>query len=261
MAICKVILIGSLSLAYSQAYGQGAGPVPFRKQQLNPQFYSEGINFGDLNRDGKQDIIAGPHWYPGPAFTQKLAFRQPRATPFPIGGDSDCYSIFVYDFNQDGWPDLVVAVEWGPVKVFWNNQGRFTPAPGLGFDRYYSRWLGLGSGDWDADGRPDLVVTSWGRNVQAQADSARPLYLYFGNFGASFALDLLLAQEDPRLGGVAPLAGFARLSRAVPEIAQRLRTFHRYADATVPQVLGPAAAQAPSPGLRVHPTFRRRPTA
>jgi hypothetical protein len=106
------------------------------------------------------------------------------------------------------------------------------------------RWWGLATGDFDEDGRPDLVVTGWGRNVVPRADSLRPLYLYFGNFDPNGSLDFTLAQEDPRLGAIAPLASFARLSRAVPSIAERVRTFHAYADLTIDQLLGPAAKTA-----------------
>ena len=32
----------------------------FKRIQLNDQFWSEGANFGDLNNDGKNDLISGP---------------------------------------------------------------------------------------------------------------------------------------------------------------------------------------------------------
>ena len=38
----------------------------FKRQQLTDKFWSEGATFGDLNRDGKPDIISGPYWYEGP---------------------------------------------------------------------------------------------------------------------------------------------------------------------------------------------------
>jgi hypothetical protein len=43
----------------------------FKKTQLNDQFWSEGANFGDLNRDGVNDLISGPYWWEGPAFTNR----------------------------------------------------------------------------------------------------------------------------------------------------------------------------------------------
>ncbi|MGQ0704484.1 MAG: CRTAC1 family protein, partial [Gemmatimonadales bacterium] len=142
------------------------------------------------------------------------------------------------DVDQDGDSDLLLAIEWGTIKLFRNDAGRLAPATGMGFEGIYSRWLGLASGDFDGDGRPDLVSTSWGRNIRWQADSLRPLYLYFGDFDGNGSLDPLLAQDDPRLGGPAPLASFARLSRAMPGITQRLRRFQAYADATVDEVMG-----------------------
>jgi hypothetical protein len=148
------------------------------------------------------------------------------------------------DLDQDGWPELVLATEWGPIRVFRNDHGRLTRAELPGFETYYSRWLGISSGDFDGDGRPDLVGTSWGRNLRLKADSTHPLLLYFGNFGSGSSLDLLLARYDERLKGTGAQASFARLSRAVPEIAQRLRSFTAFADATVDEVLGSAAARA-----------------
>ncbi|MDB6057951.1 MAG: repeat protein, partial [Verrucomicrobiales bacterium] len=40
----------------------------FQKIQLSDEFWSEGANFGDFNRDGKMDIVSGPYWYEGPDF-------------------------------------------------------------------------------------------------------------------------------------------------------------------------------------------------
>ena len=63
------------------------------------------------------DIIAGPYWYRGGEPSSKMAFRQPRATPFDIAGDSDCYLIFVHDFNGDGWADILSFRTAGGAQV------------------------------------------------------------------------------------------------------------------------------------------------
>src|SRR5687767_15131630 len=46
----------------------------FTKQQISKEFWSEGANFGDFNRDGVNDIAAGPYWYQGPDFAKKHEF-------------------------------------------------------------------------------------------------------------------------------------------------------------------------------------------
>src|SRR5678815_67529 len=40
----------------------------FKKTQLSDKFWCEGATLGDLNRDGKPDIVSGPYWYEGPDY-------------------------------------------------------------------------------------------------------------------------------------------------------------------------------------------------
>ena len=69
--------------------------------------------------------------------------------------------------------------------------------------------MALAAGDLDGDGRLDLVATSWGRNTATQVDSTRPLSLVHGPVGAAGEEEMLLAQQDSRIGGLAPLDRFA----------------------------------------------------
>src|ERR1043165_6293050 len=52
----------------------------FKKTQLTDKFWCEGATFGDLNRDGKSDIISGPFWYEGPEFTNRHEFYPATAS-------------------------------------------------------------------------------------------------------------------------------------------------------------------------------------
>jgi hypothetical protein len=139
---------------------QAADPA-FARIQLNAEFYSEGINTGDINLDGIPDIVAGPYWYPGPAFTQKTAFRAPRATPFPISGDSDCYAIFIHDFNGDGWRDILSFRQDGGAQAVWYENPK-------GAGGYWTERTAFSAVhnespafvDVDGDGKPELVTNS-----------------------------------------------------------------------------------------------------
>jgi hypothetical protein len=145
------------------------------------------------------------------------------------------------DVNGDGHPDLLLARDWGSILLLLNDgHGRFHAASdSWGLNRWTSCWNGIAVGDLDGDGRLDIVATSWGRNTATPADTARPLNLIYGKFGAAGEEEMLLARRDS--GGLMPLNSYARLRVAIPDLASRIRTFGAYADANVEQVLGPAA--------------------
>jgi hypothetical protein len=147
----------------------------FVKTLLNADFYSEGINHGDLDRDGNQDIIAGPYWYPGPSFAEARAFREPRATPFDVAGDSDCYSIFVYDLNQDDWLDVLSLRTAGGAEAVWyeNPKG----AGSLWVEHVVFGAVDNESAtfvDIDGDDKPELVTHSNGYGGWAVPEWSQP---------------------------------------------------------------------------------------
>ena len=52
----------------------------FKKLHLDEFYWSEGANFGDLNRDGSPDAISGPYWWEAPAFTKRHELYPPATT-------------------------------------------------------------------------------------------------------------------------------------------------------------------------------------
>ncbi len=84
--------VGLLLAAVSAS--PAASPVAFEKHVLTDKYFCDGINAGDINRDGRPDIVAGPFWYEGPDFQRKHEFypavglgarQEPQQQPVFVG--------------------------------------------------------------------------------------------------------------------------------------------------------------------------------
>ena len=95
----------------------------FQRQTLSTEYFCEGAGFGDVSRDGKPDIVSGPYWYAGPDFKTKHEIYAPK--PQNRNRYADNFFSFVYDFNGDGWGDVLrVGFPGTPALVFENPKGK-----------------------------------------------------------------------------------------------------------------------------------------
>ncbi len=206
------------------------------------------LAMADYDGDGWLDLFVGGRVIPGryPTAATSRLFRGRRDGAFePDLRDPDIQNIGLVvgavfsDIDVDGDPDLVLALEWGSLRVLRNDRGRFRDATvELGLSDALSKWTAVSTGDFDADGRPDLIATSWGENTEYQATVAHPLEVYFDDVDRNGTIEVLEAQYDARIGASSPLIGFGRLSMALPSVMSRILNYAEYADADVGDALG-----------------------
>jgi hypothetical protein len=149
----------------------------FRKQILTDKYYCDGITAGDINRDGKMDIVAGPFWYEGPGFTTKHAFYPPVEFPTPPSPTDSMFS-YVHDFNSDGWPDILVLGRVHLHSAFWYENPQNPSSTSTPWKKHFvfDRIKGESPPfvDVNADGRPELVAHWENRWGLIQFDPSAP---------------------------------------------------------------------------------------
>ena len=203
----------------------------------------------DFDRDGRLDVFLGarvlPGSYPLAPRSSLLANRGGRFedvtdTLAPGLREVGMVTAALWsDVDGDGWPDLLLTLEWGQVKYYHNEQGRgFTDwTEKSGFARAGAGWwTSIASADFNGDGRPDYVVGNVGLNTQYHADVAHPALLFYGEFkegGTSLAIEG--TYEGDKLY---PWRSRKELGAALPSILKRFPRNDLYARATLGEVLG-----------------------
>lgn len=127
----------------------------FKKIKLSDKFYSEGMFYGDFNHDGKMDVVAGPYYYTGPDFQNRVEYFP--AKEFDPNSYSNAFLMFAHDFTGDGWTDILV-IGWPGKESYWyenpqDKKGSW--AQHLAFGKVDNESPGFG--DITGDGKPEII--------------------------------------------------------------------------------------------------------
>lgn len=147
------------------------------------------------------------------------------------------------DLDGDGWPDLVVAGEWMPVKVFMNNRGKFVQLHNDELDKKTGWWQRIKLVDADGDGKIDIVAGNYGWNSKLTASDEDPVKLFLSDIDQNGMIDPILTHSINKKDYT--FLGKGEIEKQVPMLKKKFLYYHDFAGRTVQEIFGDSLRGTP----------------
>ena len=196
------------------------------------------ITIADIDKDGDMDVFVGflsdPQRYGIPQ--NSYLYINDGKGKFAVAENSTMNllklgmvtSASFTDVNNDSWPDLVVAGEWMPVKVFINNKGRFTESD---LPASSGLWQTIYTTDVNGDGYADILAGNWGHNSKLWAGKNGPCKLYVKDFDNNGSIEQVMCYTID--GKQYPFLAKDEMERELPVLKKAYLTYSEVAGKTV----------------------------
>jgi hypothetical protein len=202
------------------------------------------LAMADVDADGDLDLFVGttarPGRYPEPG--SGYLFRNEGAT-MTLAQHWDHLGVIkgavFADLDGDGFPELILACELGPIRILANHKGTFVEATAQwGMLHETGLWQGITVGDFDGDGRQDIAASNWGLNSSVEASAAVPKVIYYGDLDGDGTVQIFEVSVDPVTRKEYPTANLNLLGLAMPSLRQRISDYETYSHTTIQELIG-----------------------
>lgn len=211
---------------------------------LNQAITTGPLALADVDGDGDLDLFIGGRMiagrYPEPSASVLMRNDGGRFTVLQRFENFGLVSGAVFsDLDGNGTPELILACEWGPVRVLERKDGNYREiTERLGLSAYPGLWNGVTTADLDNDGKLDVVASNWGLNSHYQTGLSRNRRLHFGDLSGRGTVDILESHFDSVLSKDVPDRSFKVVSAAIPFVKELIGSYAAYASASVAEICG-----------------------
>ena len=231
----------------------GKGSFIRLKEALPVMNASKGcVAVQDFNKDGKPDLFIGGRVVPGKYGISPQSFLLQNETVNGVIKFVDVTakvasslqyagmvtSAIFTDLNKDSFPDLVIAGEWMPVKIFINGKDKFIErSDEFGLQNSNGLWTCIVPEDIDNDGDQDFLLGTLAPNTQFRASEKEPMTLCINDFlhtGKTASLLCYHIQNESY-----PYASRNELLEEMPALKKKFFYFKDYAKARLPDIFSP----------------------
>jgi hypothetical protein len=140
-----------------------------------------------------------------------------------------------FDYDKNGFPDLMMAGDWLPLTVFKNDGKQLMKVENVpGLVKSDGWWNAIEAADIDGDGDTDFVAGNLGLNSKFKPTTEQPLALYVNDFDQNGSIEPIFAFT--KNGVEYPMALRQEAVKQMSSLKKKFVYYKDYADKSMTEV-------------------------